>query len=75
MRRVELRDPAVSLWRKAVGLLAVLYAVFPLDAIPDVIPVIGWLDDLGVISVATWFVLREIRNHAQRDAALPRRER
>jgi uncharacterized membrane protein YkvA (DUF1232 family) len=34
--------------------------------IPDVIPVLGWLDDVGVLSVVTWFVVREIRKHAKR---------
>ncbi|MGQ9847988.1 MAG: YkvA family protein [Bacteroidales bacterium] len=28
---------------------AVAYVVFPLDSMPDFIPVVGWLDDVGVI--------------------------
>ena len=35
-----------------IALLAVLYIVSPLDLIPDWIPVIGWLDDLGVLAWA-----------------------
>lgn len=35
----------------------VSYGVWPVDAIPDV-PVIGWLDDLGVIGTAIFFALR-----------------
>jgi uncharacterized membrane protein YkvA (DUF1232 family) len=61
-----LRDPSVSLWRKLIGLAGVAYVVWPLDVIPDVIPVLGWLDDVGVLSVVTWFVVREIRKHARR---------
>ncbi len=30
-------------------LLCVLYVVSPLDLVPDVIPVLGWLDDIGVL--------------------------
>lgn len=37
----------------ATGLSAVAYAVSPIDAVPDVIPVVGWLDDLGVLGLAT----------------------
>ncbi len=31
---------------------SLLYAVCPLDCIPDAIPVIGWLDDLGILAMA-----------------------
>lgn len=64
-----LQDPEVGLWRKLVGAAGVLYAIWPLDLIPDVIPLVGWLDDLGVLSVATWFVVREIRRHGRRKRA------
>ena len=37
-------------WKRAIiALLAILYVISPLDLIPDFIPVIGWLDDLGVL--------------------------
>jgi len=40
-------------WKRAIiALLALLYIISPLDLIPDVIPVIGWLDDLGVLAWA-----------------------
>ncbi|WP_373708314.1 YkvA family protein [Kaistella sp.] len=31
-----------------IGILGVLYGVSPIDAIPDVIPVAGWIDDLVI---------------------------
>jgi uncharacterized membrane protein YkvA (DUF1232 family) len=40
-------------WKRAIiAILAILYVISPLDLIPDVIPVIGWLDDLGVLAWA-----------------------
>lgn len=68
------RDPRVPLWRRLAGLLAILYFVFPLDAIPDVLPVIGWLDDLGVLSAAAFFVVREVQRYQPESegAAWPR---
>ena len=40
-------------WKRVIiALLALLYVLSPLDLIPDFIPVIGWLDDLGVLAWA-----------------------
>lgn len=40
-------------WKRVIiALLALLYIISPLDLIPDWIPVIGWLDDLGVLAWA-----------------------
>jgi uncharacterized membrane protein YkvA (DUF1232 family) len=58
-----LRDPAVAPWRKLVGFAALAYALWPLDALPDAVPVLGWLDDVGVFSLAGWFFHRELRRH------------
>jgi uncharacterized membrane protein YkvA (DUF1232 family) len=52
------RDPQASLAGKIFVALAVVYVVSPLDAIPDVIPVIGWLDDVGVIGLALAYLSR-----------------
>lgn len=47
-----IREPRVPALIKAVPLLAALYIVWPLDVIPDVIPVLGQLDDLGIAILA-----------------------
>ena len=60
-----LKDPAVAKWRKALLVGAVVYALFPFDAIPDTIPVLGWLDDIGVLSVAVAAVWRDLKRHSQ----------
>jgi uncharacterized membrane protein YkvA (DUF1232 family) len=43
-----LQDKRVPIWVKSVIPLALLYVVSPFDLIP-IIPVVGQLDDLGVI--------------------------
>jgi uncharacterized membrane protein YkvA (DUF1232 family) len=63
-----------SLWRffwdreapkaaKVTALLALAYVVFPLDAIPDIAPVVGWLDDLGMTAVAVGFLAQQAARH------------
>jgi uncharacterized membrane protein YkvA (DUF1232 family) len=47
-----LREPGVPLLTKACPVLAALYLISPLDFIPDFLPVLGQLDDLGVIVIA-----------------------
>ena len=68
------RDASVSGWHKLVGLLAVVYVLSPIDLIPDAIPVLGWLDDVGVVALVAGWYLRQISLHAARaknPAALP----
>lgn len=61
------KDGNASILGKLFVLLSVAYVVMPLDAIPDVAPVIGWLDDLGVVAVATLFLSRKLAQY--RDGA------
>lgn len=36
---------------KAIAVFALFYAISPIDLIPDVIPVIGYLDDLLILPI------------------------
>ena len=59
------RDPDVALWKKGVGALAFAYLISPIDLVPDFIPFVGWLDDLGVMAaVATWLA-GQIEKHGE----------
>jgi len=54
-----LRDRKAPLLPRLLALFAVLYVIMPFDAIPDAIPIIGWLDDVGVIAmVVAWTAKR-----------------
>ncbi|HEX8536187.1 MAG TPA: YkvA family protein [Cystobacter sp.] len=57
------RDPRVPRWRRLMGLFAVAYFLFPLDVVPDFLPLLGWLDDLGVLSGVAWFMARELERY------------
>ena len=47
-----LREPAVPGLVKAIPVAAALYVISPLDFVPDVLPLLGQLDDIGVILAA-----------------------
>jgi len=47
-----LDNPELPAWAKSTIYGALGYFIFPLDAIPDVTPVVGYADDLGVLTVA-----------------------
>lgn len=41
--------------------VVLLYVIFPLDVMPDIVPVLGWLDDLGVLTGMVWALKRFIK--------------
>ena len=47
-----IKDPNAAWSSKATAIGALLYVISPIDAIPDFIPVIGLLDDVGVVALA-----------------------
>jgi uncharacterized membrane protein YkvA (DUF1232 family) len=53
------KDRDASILGKLFVLAAAFYVVWPADLIPDV-PVIGWLDDIGVMGLATAYLSRVI---------------
>ena len=47
-----LQAPATPMWAKTVIIGALGYFISPFDAIPDVVPMVGYADDLGVLAAA-----------------------
>lgn len=63
-------DPDVPAWAKASIVTALGYLISPMDAIPDVIPVVGYSDDAGVIAAVILLVkacLKEEHRERARD--------
>jgi uncharacterized membrane protein YkvA (DUF1232 family) len=46
------QDAKTPTWAKTVIYGALGYFIFPVDAIPDITPVVGYADDLGVLASA-----------------------
>lgn len=62
------RDPRTPLAAKVLAALVVAYAASPIDLIPDFIPVLGYLDDLILVPLGIWLVLRLIPEAVMIDA-------
>jgi uncharacterized membrane protein YkvA (DUF1232 family) len=54
------RDPRTPWYAKAVAIGVAAYALSPIDLIPDFIPILGQLDELIVLPLGIWFVVRLI---------------
>lgn len=67
------RDPRTPWLAKALALLVAAYALSPIDLIPDFIPVLGYLDDLLLLPLGIWLVIRllprELLDEYRRQAA------
>jgi uncharacterized membrane protein YkvA (DUF1232 family) len=73
------RDPRTPWLAKLVAGLSAGYVISPIQLLPDWIPVVGYLDDLAVVSIGGWLVLKlmprglidELRAKAQMLQAQP----
>lgn len=56
-----LTDREVPFWKKGMVVLGVAYLLSPIDMLPELIlPVIGWLDDLGLLTGLTIWMYNEL---------------
>ena len=56
-----LQDSDTPAWTKAVIVGALGYFIVPLDAIPDLTPMVGFTDDLGALAVALAVVAAHVK--------------
>ncbi len=62
-------NPKTPAWAKTVIYGALGYFIFPVDAIPDISPVVGFADDLGVLASAIATVSFYINDDVKKQAA------
>lgn len=76
-----LRHPR-ALWRyltsasesrvqRLAALLALVYVVSPVDLVPDALPLVGWLDDIGVIALVLGWTATRVRLYLDQPALAP----
>jgi len=58
-----MKDPLVKWFRKAIVVAALIYFIVPIDTIPDITPLFGYLDDLGVITALLKYLGSELMGY------------
>jgi uncharacterized membrane protein YkvA (DUF1232 family) len=54
------RNPKAPLAPKVVVALLALYIIWPADILPDIAPLFGWADDLGLFGLTWWWLHKEV---------------
>jgi uncharacterized membrane protein YkvA (DUF1232 family) len=52
------KHPNTPFVAKALSMLVVVYALSPIDLVPDFIPVLGYLDDVILLPALIWLTIR-----------------
>ena len=66
------KNPKSPLLPKIGLVFAALYLVSPIDAIPDLTPILGWIDDAGLMTVAVGWLLSHVqRAEEEHDSISP----
>lgn len=67
------QNPATPKWARRVIYGALGYFILPLDAIPDLAPLIGYTDDMAVMAAAlatvTFYITPDVKAQAHRKMA------
>ena len=63
-----LRHPQTPWYARLFAAFVTAYALSPVDLIPDFIPVLGYVDDLILVPVGVWLLLRMVPDRVLADS-------
>ncbi|NQD70684.1 DUF1232 domain-containing protein [Sphingobacterium shayense] len=53
----------INKWSLSIVVGTILYVISPLDAIPDLVPILGWMDDVTIVGYAIKRLSSEITKY------------
>ncbi|HOP51052.1 MAG TPA: YkvA family protein [Ignavibacteriales bacterium] len=56
-----MKSDKIPIGKKFIVIAALIYFITPIDTIPDVIPIVGFLDDIGIISALVKYLGQELK--------------
>ena len=57
------KDPNAPWGGKSLAIGALIYMISPIDAVPDFTPILGLLDDVGIITAAVTKLASELKKY------------
>ena len=63
-----LKHPDTPWYARAFAAVITAYALSPIDLIPDFIPILGYLDDLIIVPIGVWLLLKIVPEHVLTDS-------
>ena len=63
-----IKHPLTPWYARAFAAVLTTYALSPIDLIPDFIPILGYLDDLIIVPVGVWLLLRLVPTQVLADS-------
>ncbi len=70
MLHLAYKDNRTPWFAKVLIFIIIAYALSPIDLIPDFIPIIGYLDDLILLPIGIYFVIKLIPEEVKQEAFL-----
>jgi len=63
-----LKHPQTPWYARVLAVVVTAYALSPVDLIPDFIPILGYLDDLILVPVGVWLLLKILPDQVLKDS-------
>ncbi|MEI7512666.1 MAG: YkvA family protein [Candidatus Uhrbacteria bacterium] len=60
-----LSDASADWKPKALVIVSIVYLLWPVDLIPDFAPILGWLDDIGFVGFASWYLVHATNSYLE----------
>ncbi len=55
-----MKSSQISFLHKSIVIAGLMYFILPLDAFPDFMPIVGFLDDIGIITALAKYLQKEL---------------